>query len=85
MSTNAGKPPDQKRIVAALALQCHMTIDEMTPLYETERAQLALGAHIVKFLDVFTTRHILEAFRLRTGTTPASLADVAEQPDLSGA
>jgi hypothetical protein len=62
-----------------------MTIDEMTPLYETERAQLALGAHIVKFLDVFTARHILEAFRLRTGTTPASLADVSEQPDLSGA
>jgi hypothetical protein len=85
MSTKAGKPPDQKRIVAALALQCHMTIDEMTTLYERERAQLALGAHIVKFLDVFTTRHILESFRLRAEKTPASLVDASGQPDRSGA
>jgi hypothetical protein len=68
MPTQAGKPPDQKRIVAALALQCHMTIDEMTPLYARERAQLALGAHIIKFLDIFATRHILEAFGVRAAT-----------------
>jgi hypothetical protein len=85
MSTKAGKPPDQNRIVAALASQCHMTIDEMTTLYERERAQLALGAHIVKFIDVFATRHILEAFRLRDATSPATLVDVSQKPDRIGA
>jgi hypothetical protein len=40
----------------------------MTPLYARERAQLALGAHIIKFLDIFATRHILEAFGVRAAT-----------------
>jgi hypothetical protein len=87
MSTKAVKPPDQKRIVAALASQCHTTIAEMTTLYERERAQLALGAHIIKFLDIFATRHILEAFRVRAGTTPATPATPVEasaKPDRSG-
>jgi hypothetical protein len=84
MSTKAGKPPDQRRIVAALASQCHTTVDEMTTLYERERAQLALGAHIIKFIDIFTTRHILEAFRLRAATTLATPVDESAKPDRSG-
>jgi hypothetical protein len=87
MPTKARKPPDQKRIVAALASQCHMTIDEMTTLYERERAQLALGAHIIKFLDIFATRHVLEAFRMRAATTPETPTAPVEapaKPDRSG-
>jgi hypothetical protein len=87
MSTQADRLPDQMRIVAALASQCHMTIDEMTTLYERERAQLALGAHIIKFLDIFATRHILEAFRVRAATTPETPTAPVEapaKPDRSG-
>jgi hypothetical protein len=83
MPTKAGRPPDQKRIVATLASRCHMPIDEMTTLYERERAQLALGAHTIKFLDIFATRHILEAFRARTATTPATPEEAPAKADPS--
>jgi hypothetical protein len=64
--------PDQKqtRIVESLAAQCHIPVSEMKTLYEAERARLAVGAYITKFLDVFTTRHVLEALRLRAAVTP---------------
>jgi predicted component of type VI protein secretion system len=84
MPNKSGKPPDQKRIVAALASQCHMPIAEMTTLYERERAQLAIGARITKFLDIFATRRILEAFRMRARTTPATPLEPAAMPDRSG-
>jgi hypothetical protein len=85
MSTKAGNPPDQKRIVATLASQCDMTIAEMKMLYERERAQLAIGAHITKYLDIFASRHILEAFRVRDAISPPSLADASAKPERSGA
>ena len=81
MPIKAGNPPDQTRIVATLASQCHTTISEMTLLYERERARLALGAHIIKFLDVFTTRHILESFRFRAATQLAAAVDASAAPD----
>ena len=76
------KPPDlkQKRIVAKLAAQCHMPVAEMTTLYETERAKLAAGAHITTFLDVFATRHILEAMRSYSVATPVQTSAQPERP-----
>lgn len=59
------KQPDQGRIVASLAVECHMPVGEMAALYEHERAELALGAHITKFLQVFATRNVLEILRKR--------------------
>ena len=59
------KPPDQKRIVASLASECHVPIGDMATLYEHERAELALGAHITKFLHIFATRNVLEILRKR--------------------
>jgi hypothetical protein len=59
------KQPDQKRIVASLALECQVPISEMTTLYERERAKIAVGAHITKFLHIFATRKVLEIMQQR--------------------
>ena len=64
LATNE-KQPDQKRIVASLATQCHLPIGEMATLYEHERAELALGAHITKYLHIFATRNVLDILRQR--------------------
>jgi hypothetical protein len=65
MSASHEKQPDQGRIVAALAVECHMQVGEMAALYEHERAELAVGAHLTKFLHIFATRNVLETLRLR--------------------
>jgi hypothetical protein len=65
MPTTNAKQPDQKRIVAALASECHVPIAEMATLCEHERAELALGAHITKYLHTFATRNVLEVLRRR--------------------
>jgi len=66
------KQPDQKRIVASLAAECHVPIDDMTTLYEHERAELASSAHITKFLHIFATRNVLEILRQRGLDSPPS-------------
>lgn len=53
------KQPNQQRIVAALATECHMSVAEIGALYEHERAELALGARVTKYLHVFATRRVL--------------------------
>ncbi len=65
MPTTRQKQLDQRRIVASLASLCNLPIGEMATLYEHERAKLALGAHITKYLDIFATRRVLEIVRLR--------------------
>lgn len=57
--------PDQGRIVATLAAQCHVPIDDVAQLYERQRAQLASKAHITKFLHIFATRNVLEILHER--------------------
>ena len=57
--------PDQKRIVASLAKECQMPIGEMAELYEHERAELASGAHITKYLHIFAIRKVLEVLHQR--------------------
>jgi porphobilinogen deaminase len=59
------KQPDQRRIVASLAAECHVPIGEMATLYEHERAELVVGARITKFLHIFATRNVLEVLRKR--------------------
>jgi hypothetical protein len=81
MSASHGKQPDQERIVEALAIECHMSVPEMSALYERERAHLAPGAHITKFLHIFVTRNVLEILRERAldeqALTPAEPALLA--------
>lgn len=53
------RQPDQNRIVAALASECHLPIGEVAALYEHERAELAMDAHVTKYLHIFATRNAL--------------------------
>jgi hypothetical protein len=66
MSASQVEQPDQGRIVASLAAECHLPVDEMAALYEHERAELAVGAHLTKFLHIFATRNVLEVLRQRS-------------------
>ena len=59
------KQPDQKRIVASLAKECHVPVGEMAALYEQKRAELASDAHITKYLHIFATRKVLEVLHQR--------------------
>lgn len=63
MSTQPEKPIDEKRIVATLALEAHVPIDDVATLYEHERAALAVSAHITKFLHIFAIRNVRETLR----------------------
>ena len=81
MPASREKQPDQGRIVASLAVECHIPVAEMAALYEHERANLAFGAHITKFLHIFATRNVMEILRKReldkgpsTSAAPALLA-----------
>ena len=65
MSASHEQQPDQRWIVASLAVECHMPVGEMAALYEHERAELAVGAHLTKFLDIFATRNVLQILRQR--------------------
>jgi hypothetical protein len=65
MPSKNQKQPDQSRIVASLASECHLPIGEMATLYEHERAELAVGAHITKYLHIFATRNVLKLLRKR--------------------
>ena len=66
MPTQHEKHPDEKRIVASLAAECHMPIAEMATLYEKERAELASGARNTKFLHIFASRSVREVLRKRS-------------------
>lgn len=57
--------PDQNRIVAALASECHLPIGEVAALYEHERAELAMDAHVTKYLHIFATRNALAILHQR--------------------
>lgn len=65
MPVQKEKQPDQKRIVARLAEEFHEPVDDVATLYEHERAQLATGAHLTKFLHIFAVRNVQEILRQR--------------------
>jgi Protein of unknown function (DUF3562) len=60
------KPLDQKRIVALLANESHVPIDDVATLYEHERAELALVARNTNFLHIFAIRNVQEILRKRS-------------------
>ena len=65
MLTAAEKPPDRVRIVAFLAQESQQPVAAVAALYEHERAELAAGAHITRFLDIFAIRNVQEILRQR--------------------
>ena len=65
MSAPPEKQPDQTRIVALLAMQFQLSVEDVTALYEREHAALAIGAHVTKFLHILTLRHVQDILRNR--------------------
>ncbi len=59
------KVPDQRRIVATLAEESRWPIDDVATLYEHERAELAVAAHVTSFLDIFAIRNVQAILRKR--------------------
>jgi hypothetical protein len=76
MSAPAEKQPDQTRIIAFLAKESQQPVADIAKLYEHERAKLALGAHITKFLHIFAIRNVQEILHKRAADSPGAL-DVA--------
>jgi hypothetical protein len=52
------------RAIDSLAAESHLTFDQVAQLYEREYARLELGAHVKKFLPVFTYRNVHEQLLL---------------------
>ena len=65
MSSPIEKLPDQTRIVALLAKESQQPLADVAALYESERAKLALAAHITKFLHIFAIRNVQAILRKR--------------------
>jgi len=74
MAAPKEKQPDQKRIVALLAEESQVPVDEVAKLYEHERAELATGAHITKFVHIFAIRNVQHILRQRAIEKLATLA-----------
>ena len=76
MTASFEKPPDQHGIIAKLSAESHVPIDDVAALYEHERADLAAGARVTKFLHIFATRNVQEILRRRTiDKRPAGLPE----------
>jgi len=77
-------PPDRpidlritnERIIASLARESTASIDEVTRLYEQERAELEMGARIKRFVPILAIRNVRAALR-RSGikAAPPSVGD----------
>ena len=78
MSALLEKQPDRKRIVALLAEDFQVPVEDVAKLYEHERAALANGARITRFLDIFATRHVQEILRKR-GVEDLALLEAGRQ------
>jgi len=65
MSAPLEKQPDQRRSVALLAAEFQLPVETVMELYERERAALAIGAHVTKFLNILAIRHVQEILRER--------------------
>ena len=66
MSVSHEKQQDQrKRIVAFLAQDSDVPIGDVATLFEQVRAELAVGARVTQFLNIFAIRHVQELLRKR--------------------
>jgi hypothetical protein len=73
VSASPDKPAEHKRIIAFLAKESTASIDEVTRLYEHERAGLEASARIKRFLPIIAIRNVRAALRqsrIKTATPP---------------
>jgi hypothetical protein len=59
------KVVDHKRNIAFLAQESAASVDEVTRLYELERAGLEVSARVKRFLPIFVMRNVRAALRQR--------------------
>jgi hypothetical protein len=71
------REPDRKRFVAVLAEQFHATADNVAVLFERERADLARGARVTTFIDIFAVRKVEDVLRSRARDESAAPARTA--------
>jgi len=85
MTTHLEKQPDQTRIVAHLAKELQLPVADVASIYEDERAKLALGAHITKYLHIFANRNVRDIMRKRTVNGQGPLTGAAQSlPNRAG-
>jgi len=65
MSAKREVQPDQIDIVASLARDFSLTVEEMAQLYDQELSALEQGAHSQMFLHIFAIRNARKALRQR--------------------
>ena len=67
MSASQERQQDQhKRIVAFLAQDSDVPIADVATLFEHGRAELAVGARITTFLNIFAICHVQVILRMRS-------------------
>jgi hypothetical protein len=69
MPAAQSKQPNQKGIVARLARRARIPLDEVAKLYEHEREELAAGARVTTFVDIFAARSVERILRERNTKT----------------
>jgi hypothetical protein len=57
------RPPDQERIVSALAEEAHLPRGDVAALYEQVRSGLARGAHVKRYLHILAIRRVQAILR----------------------
>ena len=76
MLISPNKPEDDQRIIASLAEESTVAIDEVAQLYRHERAALEASSRIKTFCSVFAIRHVRELLRRRAMQQPTPLLAV---------
>jgi hypothetical protein len=73
LSLPPDKPAEHRRIIAFLAQESTASIDEVSRLYDHERAGLEASARIKRFLPIFAIRNVRAALRqsrIKAATPP---------------
>jgi hypothetical protein len=71
VSASPNKSAEHKRIIALLVKESTASIDEVTRVYERERAGLEASARMKRFLPIITIRNVRAAprqSRIKAGT-----------------
>jgi hypothetical protein len=86
MSAHKEKQPQQELVVASLASESHLPIDDVARLYEQQQGELAAGARVTNFVHIFATRNVQEILRVRSrGSRAAAAGEAVLNPLLATA
>ena len=80
MPTLLQRQADPARIIASLASECHVPVDEIAPLYTRACARLAVGARVSLYLPIFAAREVLAHVHALEQAREQALEQAREQP-----